>query len=339
MNAEAIPVLSESLSKSVHGRLFVIGTGSNYGDAWWELWHTGNQMEWDLQNKTWVAKNPDIVDTSSYHISQYMAPWISTEEIARKRRENPPRYFTNEVEGGWHKGMQRPLTRDDMMQLFDRAVDFTPAENANHGLPIFAGIDFGGGTQSHTVVWIWQKVNKNGPRFKVLNVIRIDDPSTENQADMIINLIDKYQIDQIVCDSGGGTRQVEKLSKKYGPRIYKCNYHYNSDEPYKIIPSEYRVLVDRTWIIETIIDLIKRPESNEKYPNGIPRIHIPYMNSEKIDWIIEHFTCIEAQTANQSGKSFVKYIHGEETNDDCLHAACYAYLAAKVAEGTEWRWA
>ncbi len=150
---------------------------------------------------------------------------------------------------------------------------------------------------------------------------------------MIINLIDKYKIDKIVCDSGGGARQVEKLSKRYGSRIYKCNYHYNSDEPFKIISDEYRVLVDRTWIIEVIIDLIKRPEPSQTHPSGVPRIHIPYVDPDKIKWIVEHFTCIEAETANQMGKSFVRYVHGEETNDDALHAACYAYLAYKVAKG------
>ncbi len=337
LNAEAIPVLSESLSKSEHGKLFVIGTGSNYGDAWWKLWHSGNQMEWDLQNKKWVAKNPEITDVSSYHISQHMAFWISPEKIKEKRRENPPRYFTNEVQGWWHKGMQRPLTRDDIMQLFDKTIDFTPAEDVKYGLPIFAGIDFGGGTQAFTVVWIWQLVNENVPRFKVLNVIKIDDPSTENQADMIINLIDKYKIDKIVCDSGGGARQVEKLSKRYGSRIYKCNYSYNSDEPFKKISSEYRVLADRTWIIEVIIDLIKRPEPSQMHPGGVPRIHIPYSEPDKINWMIDHFTCIEAKTANSMGRSFVQYVHGDETNDDALHAACYAYLAYKVSKGKEWK--
>ncbi len=333
LNVKAIPVLSESLSKSKHGRLFVIGTGSDHGDDWYNLWHTGNQMEWNLQTGTWVAKNPEIVDVSSYHISQSMASWISAEEFERKRRTEPPRYFTNEIEGWWHKGMRRPFTRDDMIQLFDRTLDCTPPENVEYGLPIFAGIDFGGGTKAFTVVWIWQLVNKNVPRFKVLDVIKIDDPSTENQANRIINLIDKYKIAKIVCDSGGGTRQVQKLSEIYGPRIFKCNYRYKSDEPFEKIYDEYRVLADRTWIIEVMIDLIKRPESSEKYPSGVPRIHIPYADQEKMGWIIDHFTCIEAETANQMGRSYTRYVHGTGTNDDALHAACYAYLAHLLAKG------
>lgn len=52
--------------------------------------------------------------------------------------------------------------------------------------------------------------------------------------------------------------------------------------------------------------------------------------------MIEHFTCIESETAESSGKSYVKYTHPEETNDDALHAAGYAYLAWLVSKGSRW---
>lgn len=55
--------------------------------------------------------------------------------------------------------------------------------------------------------------------------------------------------------------------------------------------------------------------------------------------MIEQFTCIESETAEPLGKSYVKYTHPEETNDDVLHAAGYAYLAWLVSNGSEWVWA
>ena len=60
-------------------------------------------------------------------------------------------------------------------------------------------------------------------------------------------------------DAGGGTRQVEKLSNRYGARIFKCNYISEPEEPFGLHLTETRINVDRTWIIETLIDLMTQP--------------------------------------------------------------------------------
>jgi hypothetical protein len=346
---EYLSVVKESMSKSKYKKILKIGTGSDEGDEWWDEWHRGTQYHWkkDFVNQdgsigAWVKdpNSPIVQGVSSYAISQSMAPWITAEDIEDKktRQKYPPRQFVNEVEGWWFKGMRRPLTVKEMMSLMDRNLAFTPSDKVNHTLPVYAGFDWGGGTQAFTVAWIWQLVNENVPRFKLLHLEKIDDSSTEEQANKAINLIDKFQVDQVVMDAGGGTRQVEKLSKRYSERVFKCNYRYNAEDPIEIIRSEHRVNCDRTWIIETIIDLIKRPEPHEKYPSGIPRIHLPYQDPSKIEWIIDNFTCIEAETASANGKSFVKYIHEESTNDDALHAAAYAYLAWIIHKGQHWNW-
>lgn len=335
-NVEAIPVLEEALAKSRFGRCLYIGTGSVTGDKWWEKWHSGDQREWNAAEKKWIPKNPNS-KMSSYHITQEMITDRSP-ELEESRKSYSPRRIANEVRGEWYGGMGTPLLRGDMMKLFDPHLDITPSEQVDHSLPIYMGVDWGGGTQAFTVVWIWQLVNDDVPRFMLLNVIRIDDPSTERQADMVIELIEKYRVDKIVCDDGGGSRQVEKLSQKYLDRVYKCHYVPTAEKPVEIIPAKCKLNVDRTWVIECIIDLIKGPQITEKYPNGIPRIHLPYRDPSKVEWIIDHFTCIKAETAETSGRSFVRYTHGEETNDDALHAACYAFLAYVLEKRKVWTW-
>ncbi len=348
VNVEALPVLKQSMSKSKFGKIIKIGTGSDEGDNWWDEWHNGTQFKWDGKSLNDDGKTKgkwmQIPDTEtfpgvlSYGLSQYMATWIKPETIEYNKRTYTPRRFVNEVEGWWYKGMRRQLTAKEMMTLFDRNLDFTLAENVNHALSVFMGIDLGGGTQAFTVAWIWQLVNETVPRFKLLYVEKIDEPSTEKQADRLIELIEKYQVDQVVTDAGGGTRQVEKLVKRYGPRVYKCHYRYNAEDPVEIISNEHRVNVDRTWLIETIIDLIKRPEPSTVYPDGVPRIHLPFKDPLAIEWIIDHFICIEAVSAESNGKSFVKYTHPESMPDDALHAAGYAYMAYVVSKGKEWKW-
>jgi len=336
-NVAAIAVLMESLSKSPYGNFLSLGTGSFEGDYWHQMWQRGNQLEWDIALQKWVPQNPSS-NISSYHFTQYMAPWLSREKIEEKRFKYTARTFANEVEGLWYKSMRRPLTEKDIDRLQDKNLDFTPADQVNHTLPVFAGFDWGGGTQAFTVAWIWQMVNEAVPRFKVLNVIKMDDPSTEAQADKAIELIDKYQVDQVVMDSGGGVRQVEKLSKRYGPRVYKCSYRYNSEDPVEIITREHRINCDRTWGIETIVDLITRPEPSPNDPKGIPKVHMPFRDPNKVRWITDHLTCIESENAEVNGRSIVKYTHGEESNDDALHAMVYAYLAWVITKAREWTW-
>lgn len=327
-NPRALPVVTEALSKSKYGILVVIGTGSEYGDDWWQLWHTGNQKEWDMQTRKWVANNPDSNGISSYRISQEMVPDIPKEGIEIKRKGNP-RYFQTECLGQWFKGTKRPLNSENIRRLFDRTFAITTTENVNRKWPIFMGVDLGGGTRAYTIVWIWQLIKKSAPRFQVLNVIKITEPSTEKQADMIAELIDKYNVEMVVSDAGGGIRQVEKLSQRFKNRFFRCNYRYDTNKPFEIIWNETRINVDRTWIIETMIDLIKREEEID-LQRSIPRIRIPFLEPDKIEWIIEQFTCIEAENAESGGRNYVRYTHGEETNDDALHACCYAYLAYMI---------
>ena len=51
---------------------------------------------------------------------------------------------------------------------------------------MYLGVDWGG-AQAYTVAWIWQLVAEAIPRFKVLYVTRIEESSTEKQADIILD--------------------------------------------------------------------------------------------------------------------------------------------------------
>ncbi len=332
-NVEAIPVIKETLSKSSFGRFVGMGTGSDQDDAWWKLWHTGNQQEWDPTLNQRVAKNPSS-GISSYHLTHYMAPWMPLEEIEKKRVAYTPRTFSNEVEGWWHANARKPLIESDIRALFDQSMSFLRPGEVNKNLgPLYLGVDWGGGTKAFTVVWIWQLIDKVAPQFRLIYLQKIDEKSTEKQADKIIQLVDAYHIEQGVMDSGGGTRQVEKLEERYAERMIKCSYTARPEKPFEVISEENRIVVDRTWAIETIIDLITRSTS----PKAIPRISIPAGNSKWVDWIVDQFTCIEGESVNlQSGKKYVRYTHPPESPDDALHASIYAYLAWLLQEKSRW---
>lgn len=341
LDVNSIATIKESLSKSRHGKLLGIGTGSIEGDAWWKTWHRGNQQEWNSEKKIWIPRHPENTAASSYHLPQTMASWKSQKEIEEKRLHYPPRDFENEVAGWWYRGAEKPLIESDIMALYDHTLDFTAPVNVDYTAgPVYIGIDWGGGTNAFTVIWVWQLVDKDMPRFRLLYAQRLDEPSTEMQADRAIDVIEIYQPDKVVVDAGGGARQVEKLSNRFAELVYTATYLSRPEKPFEVISSEHRLNVDRTWAIETIIDLIKRPGMREDNSRPIPRIDIPGIDIRRpeVDWVIENFTCISAEVHEPSGRTRVVYTHPVGTNDDAMHSCVYAYLAFLADQKTKWAW-
>lgn len=87
-----------------------------------------------------------------------------------------------------------------------------------------------------------------------------------------------------------------------------------------------------------IIDLIQRPEEIKDFPHPIPRIHIPARNLEDVEWLLDHFTCIEAESVDTGTGTYTKYTHPEETNDDALMACGYSLMAWLYDKNAEWFW-
>lgn len=259
VNVEAIPVLKESMSKSKFGKILKIGTGSDEVDEWWNEWHRGTQMFWNKEPKTtelpakWdrTPNTPQVNGITSYRLNQDMASWLNQDIIAQKKKSYSPRRFANEVEGWWFKGMRKPILEKEMRTLFDRNIAFTPSELIDHTMPVYMGIDWGGGTEAYTVPWIWQLTSETAPRFKLLYTTKITERSTEKQADMMISLIKKYDPQRVVIDEGGGARQVEKLSKTFEDLVIKCHFLHRPGDPFEKVSGENRVNVDRTWMIES----------------------------------------------------------------------------------------
>jgi hypothetical protein len=339
MDVKEIDVLQEALSHSNFGYIIGIGTGSEEGSDWHKLWQTGNQSSWDVNSKLWIPKRPEN-SIHSYHIPQTIVPWITPEDLEKKRLNMTERRHTTEVMGGWHKGAKKPILESDIRRLFDRNSSLIPGNQVDKSKgQVFMGVDWGGGEKAFTVPWIWQCLNEKIPIFKVLYTSKIEETSIEKQVQMISRLIEDYDVDQIVMDAGGGPYQVQKIEERYADKAVKCSYMMRPSNPLndsKLIPDNHYI-IDRTFVIDTIIDLIKRPYIKEDFT--ISRILIPAKNMQRIEWIIDQFTCIEAETTSlQSGQDYTKYFHDNEQPDDALHACIYAYVAWLVNKGVDMNW-
>lgn len=246
------------------------------------------------------------------------------------------------------KGNVKPFLREDLLKLFDRNSTLTAAADVDHSLgPLLMGIDWGGGKSAYTIFWITQRIHPTAPIMKTLYLRRIKQSDVEKQADMGINIINAYEVDQVVQDAGGGPRQTQKLEQEFGRRALKCN---EIERPNTVLPRddeldklyrENRFLIDRTYGIETVRDWITRPHIQDDL--SFPRLIIPYhtglpgfVDQDNL-WIIEHFEAIEGTVVPIKGRDYIRYEHAEDEPDDAVHAAVFNWIAHLITKpGGTW---
>jgi len=321
-----LDVLKQTLSHSQYGFLRLVGTGSDEGSEWNKLWKEGTQYEW--KNDKWVAKNPGAT-MHSYHVPQLITPWFDKKEAESVRRRNERRYVT-EILGWWYRGAKKPITDEEMFALFDKNYHMlTPGEVDRTLGPVVMGIDYGGGETAFTVPWIEQIIDQQNDIARLIFTQRIEERSTEKQADMIIHLIDGYNPDQVVMDAGGGPRQVEKVEQRFGWRTVKEYYMERPEEPIEEdkLVSDNLLKVDRSWAIGNIIDQVTRPLIiHNKTQN---RIILPGQDIKELEWVVDHYTNVMAKTVElQSGRSYTRFVKEDPLEaDDAIHAKGYANSA------------
>lgn len=335
VQAEALPVIEESMSHSKFNRELIIGTASDEGSQFCRVWQQSDMKEWDKDAKAWIQQKPENRSYSGYHIGQEMASWLQAlppthpNSLAYKRIHYSERRFLNEVLGKFYRGLAKPLLFEDLLACRD--FQFALLDHLDPPYVSYAGIDWGGGQHAFTVVWIMAKDDKD--RWRLIYVRKFDERDPMKQVQIISNLIPLFNVKQAVADIGYGAVQVSELQKKFADRVLGCQYtrrpeipleRRTSDEYGKRV-AQMILLADRSFWIETAIELIKH-----KDPTGAvnPMLVLPWKEPLDVEWVIDHFTCIEMEEQESvSGKKYHHYTHPEGEPDDALHGFIYALIA------------
>ena len=302
----------------------------------------------DVLSGKYKPQKPDNESRHGYHLSQVHNPRIplTIDDAINKYKISPefsiewkekkdPNYvqidFRRNVLAEFVEGELKPITTQDMLKLFDKTVHLTKVDDVDFTLgPVIIGIDWGGGGK--TVIWIWQCINEEAPIFKLLWVEKVETNDTKEQEQICIELIDGYQGDFIQIDAGGAPDRVQTIQKRYGNRSSRTTYSKRPELPlptkkeYRKQKKELRFVIDRTFSINRIINLIKQP-----YTQGdliINRIILPGADYEKTKWIIPQFVAIEGVKSDlkSTGQKFIEYTHKDSEPDDALHACNYAFI-------------
>lgn len=302
----------------------------------------------------WVSQKPENTARHGYHLTQLQNPRIplTIQDAIQKYKISPefsiewklqdPDYtqieYRRNVLAEFVEGELKPITERDMRLLFDDTISLTTSENVNYDAgPVIIGIDWGGGGK--TILWIWQCIDETALIFKLLWVEKIDTSDTDAQWEIVKNLCDAYEPDFISIDAGGASDRVQKTQKRYGNRTRRITYTVRPEAPLPTLKEEIaqslemRYVIDRTFSINRIIDLIKHPHT--KNGNTTNRIILPGADYEKVKWIIPQFVAIEGEYSKlkSTGQTYIKYTHPDSKPDDALQACNYAFIGFDIYKG------
>lgn len=309
----------------------------------------------DVLDGEYVPTAPKNFYRHGYHLSQLQNPRIpltiesamqdykiSPEWSIEWKRHKDPNYswvdYVRNVLAEFVEGELKPLTTEDMMKLYDKTQHVIKARDVDHEAgDIIIGIDWGGGGK--TIIWIWQCIDDSAKIFKLLWVEKIDTASTKEQLRQCIELIDAYEADFICIDAGGAPDRVQGIQDRYGSRSIRVVYHARPEKP---LPTREELLkqrrelyyvIDRTFSIDRIIDLVKNPYKEKDFTS--PRIILPGADFEEVKWINRQFVALEGEKAKlkSTGQTYIKYTHKDTEPDDALQACNFAYIGWDITRG------
>lgn len=275
----------------------------------------------------WAAMNPSVVDKlkdpyEGYRIPQLMVPWLSYHDIMDKYQKYGRAQFFNEVLGMSFDSGSRPLTRQDVIDncmpglLMTKEVMGEIKTKIGSSSPVYAGIDWGTGEGSYTVLSLGTYLND---MFTIFYIHRFEGQEIEPpiQLEIIEKLIAYWNVSLVGCDYGGGFDRNDALARKFGRnRIVKYQYS-QPGQKVKWEEGLNRFLVHRTEVMSDIFNAIKRRKIF-RFPDW-SHFEDPF-GSDMLNIFSEY---------NEQQRQ-VQYKKSPDCTDDSFHSILLCFLASML---------
>jgi hypothetical protein len=278
----------------------------------------------------WASMNPGVREKlgpdgayEGFRIPQLMVPWLDWNEILVKQKTYPRSQFNNEVLGLSFDSGTRPLTRQDMLDNCQSGLLMTTEnlkrikEALHSGSPVFAGIDWGTGEGSYSVITLGTYMFDG--KFTIFYVHRFEGQETEPevQLELIEQLIRYWNVQLVGVDYGGGFDRNDRLSRKFGKdRIVKYQYS-QPGQKVKWEPDLHRFLVHRTEVMSDIFNAIKR-RNVFRFPDW-QHFEAPF-GSDFLNIFSEY---------NEQQRQ-IQYKKSPDATDDTFHSTLLCFLASML---------
>lgn len=280
----------------------------------------GNLIDPMHPDAQWAAMQEEGI-FESYRIPQLMVPWRAWNEIMLDYGRYGRDRFYNEVLGISYDSGLRPLTRQQVREACNPDISMHPAALEPYcahgaGQPIFAGIDWGTGENTYTVLSLGTYVNQ---KFRIFYVHRFtgEDVNPEPQFAKIDEMLSYFNVRLIGADYGGGFHPNDHLVRKFGPkRVHKYQYIARGKKKLFWHPGFRRWQMVRTEVMSDLFNAIKRKqmdlpsweEFEDPYGNDMLNIYSEYNNVLRM----------------------IQYNHRPDRPDDTFHSILYCFLVSMI---------
>jgi hypothetical protein len=273
-----------------------------------------------------TEKNKDKVTFEAFRIPQLMVPWIvltkdGWAEILRKQEHYSRQKFYNECLGISYDSGTRPITRAQLKACCKdtiRLSDYESFMKYGHQTDVFAGVDWGTGEQTYTVIVLGAYLGSGN--FTIFWAHRFTGRELEPpmQLDMISTILTKFNVSLCGCDYGGGFDRNDHLIRVFGPnKILKYQYNHMQKKG-KIYWEEKlrRFAVHRTEVMSDVFNALIRkqidlPAWDDFFePHGQDILNIFSEYNERL--------------------RMVEYKHAPGSTDDTFHSILLCFLASMI---------
>jgi hypothetical protein len=279
----------------------------------------GCQAPLRFADGSWVAQNAQSTWGEGFWINHLMAPWVDYADLLERQRTYDPVLFKNECLGipsflGEHVVTRAEVEACCSDRPMAQSFGEVPAVAREH---LVAGIDWGGGGRSRTVLVIGYMEPDN--HFHVVWLERFaasEEPTAT--LDLLVRTLRKFRVVLVAADAGGnGSVYNPLLLKQLAElrRLFGVLYSAADQAPQCHGGRLYRWTVARSPALGTLFSRIKSRML------VLPRLAdtMPF---------IDDLCCEVAKYDNY--QRTIRYTHPDTQPDDAVHALNYAALLGRL---------
>ncbi len=275
----------------------------------------------DPQRGAWIPRNPTSTWGAGFWINHLMVPWMDDyQQILNCQREYDPVKFLNEVLGLPTTLGDHIITKEEIEKCCEnrpfaqRLADIPPNGRAS----LVAGIDWGGGTTSGTVL-VLGYVDAND----IFRIARFDRWAPRADPNTILNevakLCQQFCVPLIAADGNGNGHVYNRLlldrlqSGTNLPGLYAIYYSTVTQDPLRD-GALWKWTVNRSSSIGAVFSRIKK------------RLLL-FPQVRQSGTFLDEFIC-EVAEYDEEAKS-ICFTKPANLRDDALHATNYAQMLAR----------
>ncbi len=344
-----LPVLEQALSHSQHRRVILTGTPKSVDNHLEDAFNRSTANEWrvpcgcgelvmldesclgpscpicpqcrvplDLSRGQWVARNPGSAWGDGFTLNHLATPWLNYPELLEHQQNYNPALFRNECLGLPSQLGDHIVTRAEVeacceqRRMAKRSADLS----VNLRNSLYAGIDWGGGAISQTVLVVGYM--KDNDRFMVVFMERFRPQEDQDRVlESVARLCSEFGVRCVAADGGGNGSVYNNLLLNLLPNVgalYAMLYSGSDHQPQQYKGRLWNWTIGRTPSLGMVFTRIK------KRLLSFPRL-------EDSRSFLPEIYCETAEYDEH--QRTIKYTHPETQPDDTLHAINYAAVLAR----------